>query len=159
MIHLRQMRGHEFPDFVAYFVPDYAAEISANYDVDIDVARTRAEQTISDDLGQGVDTVGQVLLCIVRDDDAEDRPIGYLWCTPDKAGETVFISDFYIYPNHRGFGFGKRALNALEAMFRATGHTDIQLRVATNNQIAQHLYTAAGFRTTGINMRKPIATE
>ena len=159
MIHLRQMRADEFPNFIAYFVPDYAAEISENYDVDSDLARARAEQEVNDELGLGVDTVGQVLLCIVKDGDTQDRPIGYLWCKPDKAGEAVFISDFCILPPYRGNGYAKRALKALEAMFSASGHREMRLRVATHNRIAQQLYTTAGFSVTGINMRKAIPKE
>ena len=156
MIHLRQMRADEFPDFVAYFVPDYAAEISANYDVDIGSARTKAEQDVKDDLGLGVDTPGQILLCILRDGDESNQPVGYLWCKSDNAERFVFISDFYVQPHHRGNGYGKLALKALEAMFEKTDHTEIRLRVAADNKIAQQLYLAAGFHATGINMRKPI---
>ena len=156
MIHLRPMRADEFPDFTAYFIPDYAAEISENYDVSIDRARASAEQEVHDELGLGVDTAGQVLLCIVKDGDTADNPVGYLWCKPDKAGATVFISDFCILPHARGNGYGKRVLQALETMFGATGYREIRLRVATNNRIAQRLYASVGFRTTGINMQKSI---
>ena len=154
MIQLRKMRASEFAGFVAYFVPDYAAEISTNYDVDLATAQVRATQDVVGDLGQGVETPGQVLLCIVREGDQTDTPVGYLWCKPDSAGPTVFISDFYIYPEHRGQGFAKAALRALEVMFAATGHSEGRLRVAADNTNAQRLYQAAGYRVTGTNMRK-----
>jgi ribosomal protein S18 acetylase RimI-like enzyme len=154
MIHLRPMQISEFPDFSAYFVADYAEEISANYDQDIAAARTQAQQDISRDLPQGVDTPGQHLLCIVREDDENNTPIGYLWCKPETAGQSVFISDFYMFPDHRGKGYGKSALLALEAMFTKTGHTEVRLRVAADNAKAQRLYTAMGYTITGINMRK-----
>ena len=155
MIHLRQMQASEFPGFIAYFVPDYAAEISSNYDEDIAIARERAEREVKAELGLGVDTPGQVLLCIVRDDDESDSPDGYLWCKPEEAGQSVFISDFCILPSHRGNGYAKSALVALEAKFSETGHSEARLRVAADNETAQHLYLAAGFRVTGMNMRKP----
>lgn len=154
MIYLRHMLANEFPDYVAYFVPDYAAEISANYDVDIQAAREQAKQSVKDDLSLGVDTPGQVLLCIVKDHDGSNSPVGYLWCKPDEIGPHVFISDFYILPSHRGMGYAKFALKSLETMFIKTGHREFRLRVAADNKIAQNLYTAAGFQMTGINMKK-----
>lgn len=154
MIHLRPMQVSEFPDFLAYFVTDYAEEISANYDQDIGTARARAEQEVGKDLAQGVETPGQNLMCIIRDGDESNAPIGYLWCKPETPGQTVFISDFYVFPDHRGKGYGKSALMALEAMFTKTGHNELRLRVAAENEKAQRLYTAMGYTITGINMRK-----
>ena len=116
MIHLRDMKIGEYADFIAYFIPDYAEEISANYDEDIGAARARAEREVKADLPLGVDTPGQALLCMVRDGDETDAPVGYLWCKP--------------------------------------GHREARLRVAADNDKAQRLYVAAGYRATGINMRK-----
>ena len=50
MIRLRPMRSSEFPAYVAYFVPDYAAEISANYDQDMDSALAKAKKDVEADL-------------------------------------------------------------------------------------------------------------
>jgi ribosomal protein S18 acetylase RimI-like enzyme len=156
MIHLRQMQASEFPDFIEYFVPDYAAEISSNFDEELGVARERAEREVKADLGLGVATPGQVLLCIVKDSNESNSPVGYLWCKPDEAGRSVFVSDFCILPSHRGNGYAKSALKALEAMFAETGHREIRLRVASDNEKARHLYLAVGFRVTGMNMSKSI---
>lgn len=155
-IQLRPMRADEFAGYAAYFIPDYAEEISANYDLDIEAARARAEHELAADLGAGVDTPGQVLLCIAREDDPDLRPIGYLWCKPNAAAGTVFVSDFYVFPEQRGTGVGRGALAALERRFAATGHKDLRLLVAADNVRAQRLYQAAGFRVTGVNMQKAI---
>ncbi len=155
-ISLRPMLAHEFPDYLAYFIPDYAAEISSNYDVDIDAATARAKREVAADLGQGVETPGQVLLCIV-DGDAGDAPVGYLWCKPNSESGSVFISDFYVAPDHRGKGYAKAALAALEHMFAGVDYGDLRLRVAADNERARRVYEAAGYQITGINMRKPLA--
>ena len=154
MIRLRPMRSSEFPAYVAYFVPDYAAEISANYDQDMDSALAKAKQDVETDLAQGVETPGQVLLCIVEEGDTTDSPIGYLWRKPDANGPCVFISDFCVLPAYRGNGHAKAALAALEEHFSRTGHSEVRLRVAADNEIAQRLYRSTGFSPTGINMRK-----
>ena len=146
------MLASEFADYVAYFVPDYAAEISANYDQDMDSALAIAKRDVEKSFPEGVDTPGQELLCIVGE--GGNAPLGYLWCKPDEDGPCVFISDFYILPAHRGKGYAKAALSALEDLFAETGHSEVRLRVASDNDIAQNLYRRVGFSPTGINMRK-----
>lgn len=155
-IQLRPMRADEFSGYLAYFIPDYAAEISANYDLDRASAEARAEREVASGLSGGVQTNGQDLLCIIRADDPESRPIGYLWCAPDDAARTVFISDFYVFPSQRGKGVAKGALAALERRYADLGHQEVRLRVAADNARAKDVYLAAGFQVTGINMRKAI---
>lgn len=156
MIRLRKMEPDEFPDYVAYFVREYASEISANFDVDIKTALDQAKASVDDELGQGVDTPEQVLLCAIVEGDPSNTPVGYLWCTPNVKGRTVFISDFYIFPQNRGQGYGLSALTALEKTYTKSTFDEIRLRVAANNRAAERLYLKAGFRPTGINMRKSI---
>jgi len=156
MIRLRHMHAHEFSGYLAYFIPDYAAEISSNYDVDPETARRQAEQDVAADLGQGVDSPGQDLFCIVMEHESENPVVGYFWCKPGPKGGSVFISDFCILPLYRGMGYAKQALAALEATYADAGFLDIKLRVAADNDKAQRLYLGTGFQTTGINMRKPL---
>ncbi|PCJ08506.1 MAG: GNAT family N-acetyltransferase [Rhodobacteraceae bacterium] len=159
MIRLRQMRASEFSDYLAYFIPDYAAEISSNYDVDLQTAHEWAEQEVKADLEQGVDSPGQDLFCVETDGLEEGPVVGYFWCKPEPEGGSVFISDFCILPPHRGKGYAKAALAALETRFADAGHSDIKLRVAADNKRAHQLYLAAGFHETGINMRKPLGNQ
>jgi len=156
MIQLRKMRADEFAGYVAYFVPDYAAEISSNYDVDMKTAQARAESAVEVDLGMGVETPGQVLLCATVEDDECDNPVGYLWCKPNSKEKVIFISDFYILPKYRGRGYGRSALIALERRYLDTEYGEIRLRVATDNKTAERMYLKAGYRPTGINMRRTI---
>lgn len=156
MVELRKMRADEFPGYVDYFVPDYATEISENYDVDIQTATKQAEQAISDSFGQGVETPGQVLLCVVSREKAAESPIGYFWCQPNTDNNTVFISDFCILPPYRGNGFARLALAALNDWFSTSGFVEFRLRVAAGNDIAKNLYLSAGYSPTGTNMRKVI---
>jgi len=146
----------EFPAYVAYFVPDYAAEISANYDLDPARAQAQAEREIADELTQGVETPDQVLLCAVIEGDVSDTAVGYIWCRSQSGDKSIFINDFYVMPACRGKGFARAALQALETTYAALGYREIRLRVAADNARAKQLYEAAGFRPTGINMRKAI---
>ena len=156
MIQLRKMRADEFAGYVAYFVPDYAAEISSNYDVDMKTAQARAESAVEMELGMGVETPGQVLLCATVEGGKTDNPVGYLWCTPNSKDKAIFISDFYILPKYRGKGYGQSALMALERRYSDTEYGEIRLRVAADNKTAERMYLKAGYLPTGINMRRTI---
>ena len=153
MIALRPMKSTEFAAYLAYFIPDYAAEIAANYGLSEAEAFARASREIADDLPEGPQTPGEVLLWIVNE--AEDH-VGYLWYRPDPAECSAFISDFHILAAHQGRGYGRQALDALETRLVENGISEIRLRVAADNERAQHVYKTSGFRTTGINMSKRI---
>ncbi|CAN7683436.1 GNAT family N-acetyltransferase [Phyllobacterium sp. LjRoot231] len=157
MIVLRPMHGSEFPEYLDYFIPDYAAEISTNYGLSNTVALAQAKREVADDLPNGPDTEGQVLLCITDDERGNDDVIGYLWYRPDKDSRSAFICDFHILRAYQGNGYGKRALSALEATLSDKGFEQIRLRVAADNERAHHIYRTGGFRTTGINMSKRIS--
>jgi len=153
MIALRPMKATEFAAYLAYFIPDYAAEIAANYGLSETEAFARASREIADDLPDGPQTPGEALLCIVNE---VDDHIGYLWYRPDPAERSAFISDFHILAAHQGRGYARQALNALESRLAESGIIEIRLRVAASNERAQHVYKASGFRTTGMNMSKRI---
>lgn len=152
MITIRPMLAHEFPAFEAYFVPDYAAEIAANYGTSLVDALIQAKAELAIDLPQGAETPGESLLCIVL----SDHVIGYLFYRIPADTQAAFISDFHILPPHQGNGHGTAALSALEAQLKHQGITQLRLRVAAKNAAAHRLYTKLGFFPTGINMAKTL---
>lgn len=154
MILLRPMSEDEYPAYVAYFIPDYAAEIAANYGLGSADALARAKQEIAEGLPEGVNTPGQVLLSLFIRSDSAEKPVGYLWYKPDIQSHTAFIYDFHIFTSCQGKGLGKLALGALENELREKNITQIRLRVAGDNSRARHVYEATGFRVTGVNMSK-----
>lgn len=156
MIELRPMRDSEFPAYLDYFIPDYAAEIAANYRLSHEAALAQARREIEAGLPDGVDTAGQVLLCLVDPSEATEALVGYLWYKPDAAMKSAFITDFHILGRHQGQGLGKQAMERLESDLKARGFTQIKLRVAGDNARARHVYEVSGFQVTGINMGKVI---
>lgn len=156
MISLRAMTKEEYPAYLEYFVHDYACEIESNYGISRCAALARAKQEISALLPEGVNTEGQVLLCIVAQSDKTDTHTGYLWYKPDPDQGTVFIYDFHLFNSCQGQGLGKQSLRAFEEYLQAKGFTEIRLRVAGDNARARHVYEASGFGVTGVNMRKSI---
>lgn len=156
MITLRPMRADEYPAYLDYFIADYAQEIAANYRLSEAEAQARAAQEIADDLPEGVNTPGHVLLCLLAEG---EKHVGYLWYKPDASMQTVFIYDFHIFNACQGQGLGKGALRAFEDEMRAKGVEQIRLRVAGDNARARHVYEAIGFGVTGINMSKNLKSE
>ena len=159
MIVLRPMRDTEYPAYLDYFIPDYAAEISANYALSPAAALAQAQREIAADLPDGVNTRGQVLCCLFDDSDGAEKRVGYLWYKPDEEMRSAFICDFYIYPAFQGQGLGKHAIAAFEHALKRQGISQIKLRVAGDNQRARRLYEATGFRITGVNMSKNIPPD
>lgn len=157
MLSLKSMRADEYSDFLDYFIPDYAVEISANYGLTNDDARVRARKEINQDLPQGIDTPGQTLVCIVEM--STDTALGYLWYRTNLEIGDLFIYDFHIFAAHQGKGYGKLALALLETEAAKLGLRQIKLRVAQNNSRAKHVYDGAGFQVTGINMSKQIVQQ
>ncbi|WP_456387194.1 GNAT family N-acetyltransferase [Profundibacter sp.] len=154
-ISLRPMRADEFETYLDYFIPDYAAEISTNYGLSPDEARSKAIGEINKSLAQGVETKDQILICITH----SDTVIGYLWYKPDQIARSVFINDICILPQYRKKGYAKHALGLFETMLADNGFEQIGLRVAADNDRAHRLYQKGGFRATGINMIKQIGND
>ena len=156
MIKFRPMHEDEYPGYLEYFIPDYAREIASNYRLSADDSLVRAKQEIAEDLPEGVNTPGQVLLCLITQLDNTIMHVGYLWYKPDTAMRTVFIYDFHIFNSCQGQGLGKQALRVFEQEMRDKDFEQIRLRVAGDNERARHVYEAIGFGVTGINMSKTI---
>lgn len=152
---LRPMRTDEFDGYLAYFIPDYAAEISSNYGLSATDAQAKATREIAEDLPQGPATPDHDLLCIILNAEV----IGYFWYKPDQKTRSVFIYDFCILPAFQGKGHGKFALTSFETMLANDGFEQIKLRVAADNKRAQDLYLKDGFRATGINMERRISAD
>ncbi|MBM3072164.1 GNAT family N-acetyltransferase [Lelliottia sp. RWM.1] len=156
MIIFRSMHEDEYPGYLEYFIPDYAHEIASNYRLSDKDSLARARQEIAEDLPEGVNTPGQILLCLISRSNNADRHVGYLWYKPDTAKRIVFIYDFHIFNSCQGKGLGKQALLAFEQELRVKGFEQIRLRVAGDNTCAQHVYEATGFGVTSVNMSKTI---
>jgi hypothetical protein len=104
MVVLHPMSETDFAGFLAYFIPDYAAEIAANYHLSQDAALAQAKREIAASLPDGVKTQGQSLKSIVHTDNGSEVQIGYLWYRANGEDQSAFIYDFYLLPAFRGKG-------------------------------------------------------
>ncbi|MGY3902346.1 GNAT family N-acetyltransferase [Aeromonas lusitana] len=167
IVRLIPMSEADFPAYRDYFIDDYAQDLASNHGLALADARQQAEASLLQYLPRGAATPDQSLLCIVPVSDTvsdntgnEVAPTvgiaGYLWHSIDSAAHTTFIYDFYILPAHRGLGYGKAAMAALEAELKTMGVSQIKLRVAYDNPRARALYEELGFHITGYNMAKTL---
>jgi len=159
VLQLRSMREGEYAAYLEYFIPDYAIEVAASFGLSAADALARVQREIAADLPDGIHTEGHRLLCLVDPAGSAEALVGYLWIKPDLANRSVFINDFEILPAHRGLGLGKQAMAVLARDMRREGFEQIRLRVAPDNARARHVYEAAGFQVTGINMSKSLLSE
>ncbi len=77
------------------------------------------------------------------------EPIGLAICfqgfSTFAARPLVNISDYFVFPSHRGTGAGRLLLQAIEQRARELGCCRLTLEVQENNHRAKHVYAAAGF--------------
>lgn len=146
----------DFTDFLKIIVPDYADDLCDNYYLSREDALLQAKSEINALLTGGAATPGQVLLSIYEDSPEGDYKTGYFWYSPDLNSGAAFLYNFYIFPDHRNKGLGKKALAMLEKHLADQGIRQIKLRVAADNGRAKHVYETAGYRVTGFNMNKSV---
>ncbi len=77
------------------------------------------------------------------------RPVRIITCfkgfSTFAAQPLLHISDFFVYPDHRGLGAGRRLLEAADKKALDLNCCKITLEVQENNYPAQALYTRAGY--------------
>ncbi len=77
------------------------------------------------------------------------EPVGLAICfrgfSTFAARPLVNISDYFVFPEHRGIGIGRRLLSAIEQRARELGCCRLTLEVQENNHHAKRVYSAAGF--------------
>ncbi len=77
------------------------------------------------------------------------EPVGLAICfrgfSTFAARPLVNISDYFVFPAHRGAGIGRLLLGAIERRAREIGCCRLTLEVQENNHRARLVYAAAGF--------------
>lgn len=62
------------------------------------------------------------------------------------GGRIATLTDFFLYPDYRGKGYGRDILAFMERFCRDNGIQALELQVERHNPRAQHLYRAFGFQ-------------
>jgi GNAT superfamily N-acetyltransferase len=79
----------------------------------------------------------------------DNEPVGLAICfrgfSTFAARPLINISDYFVFPAHRGAGIGRLLLSAIEQHARDLGCCRLTLEVQENNHHAKRVYSAAGF--------------
>ena len=153
-VRLRPMTAEEYRDWLPWAIEDYAREDVEHKAVDPDRARSNMAAFLKSVIPRGPRTEGH-RLSIVEDAETGER-VGYTWWADREldAGPAAWIYDVYIDEPHRGRGFGRGLMEAVEAQAREAGLTRMELHVWVDNDPATSLYRSLGFTPTGMEMFK-----
>lgn len=155
MTVLAPMTDADFAIFRAAAVTGYAAEKVASGQWSPAQSLELSRKNFDELLPEGLNTVDHYLYCVL---DAQGQAVGTLWiAAKEQAGKRIaYIYDIEIRSEHRRRGHAARALGAAEDEARRLGLCGIGLHVFGHNTGARALYEALGYRTTNINMFKPL---
>jgi ribosomal protein S18 acetylase RimI-like enzyme len=154
MLNLKPMTEDEYSAYIAWVLEDYAREISANFRISMEEARTNSARDIDGILPQGQSTPDHFIYNIeLSAQDGETR-LGYLWIHVDGDKKRCFIYDIFLHPESRHQGWGRKVLVLLETNMKQQGIRRICLNVFANNHPAQELYSKMGYEFTNMNMQK-----
>jgi ribosomal protein S18 acetylase RimI-like enzyme len=107
-------------------------------------------------LARGPRTEGHRLSIV--EDAATGERVGYTWWGERDldAGPAAWLYDVYIDEPHRGKGYGRGLMEAVEAQVREACLARMELHVWVDNDRAISLYRSLGFVPTGMEMFKPL---
>jgi GNAT superfamily N-acetyltransferase len=81
--------------------------------------------------------------------------VGAAWVALDRV--TAWLVEIDIHPEHRGKGYGRALLAAVERESARRGATALGLNVFGPNAAARRLYETSGYQITALQMRKELA--
>jgi ribosomal protein S18 acetylase RimI-like enzyme len=148
MVKLEPLQQEDFERFLETEIRGYAEDHVRNGNWPAEGAIERSRKEFAELLPDGVHSKDQYVWAIVE----EENNIGALWV--QVRGGKAFIFDFVIDEQHRGKGYGKQALTAMDEKLRSMDAESVELHVFGDNITAQELYKKMGFEITGMHMRK-----
>jgi RimJ/RimL family protein N-acetyltransferase len=151
MVKLEPIQQEDFELFLEREIREYAADHVRNGNWSPDGALERSKTEFEHYLPDGIHSKDQYLYSIIIE--ANDK-IGILWV--QVKDQKAFIFDFVIDEAFRGKGYGKQALTAMDEKLRSMNVESVELHVFGDNITAQELYKKAGFKITGIHMKKTL---
>lgn len=150
------MTPAEFTSWQADLARDYAAvKVAAGqWPEDGSVERARAENAKL--LPEGLATPRVLLLTA---ENADGTAIGRAWIAldhPNGIDGVAYLFDIEVHAEHRGAGYGRALLDAVEGAARDAGADALELNVFGTNEVAIGLYGSSGYRLVTQQMRKAL---
>lgn len=157
MLQLVPMMESDFEAFKSRALYDYASDLLEADGGSLDAALARATQIFDKVLPAGQHTPNQYFFTL--DKTGLPASVGWLWLAKVRSqrGYGAYIYSIFVWPEHRGQGFGTRALQAAEEWATKSGIQHIDLNVFGHNVSAQRLYKKMGYETTRISMTRVLS--
>lgn len=145
-LQLRPMTGEEYDAFVQRNLSRYAQELILTKKTEVEQhALAEAQGALEEMLSAGVDTPLNYLLTAV---DETGAPVGEVWCDTTEP-ETVFLNDFYVYPEHRRQGCADAMLRAVEDIAVSGEFARLMTHVYHGNRVSVAFFTKRGYLPVG----------
>jgi len=153
MVGLVPMTTEEFEEYLGRDVERYAAEnVKAGYWAPAEaLAKSREEHRQL--LPDGLATKDHHFLKI---QDEGGTLIGAAWLKANRETSlpSAFLYALFIEEAHRGHGYGKQAMLALEEKAKELGLRTLALHVFAHNATARALYDGMGYQVKSLNVEK-----
>ena len=152
-MRLTKMSDQEYQFWATRSKVNYAEDKKrANNYTDQEAAEI-AEKSFRQLLPDGLNSKDNYLFAMKCDDGSV---VGYLWFGVNGAQENrkAFIYDIIVEEEHRGKGYGRKAMLLAEEEAKKLGLKEIGLHVFGFNKTAINLYESLGYETTDLVMAK-----
>lgn len=145
-LELRPMKGEEYESFLQRNLSRYAQELLLTKKTEVEQhALAEAQGALEEILPKGQETPLNYLLTA---ETADSTPVGEVWCDTTEP-ETVFINDFYVYPEHRKQGCADAMLRAVEDIAALGEFGRVMTHVYHANKVSVAFFTKRGYLPVG----------
>jgi ribosomal protein S18 acetylase RimI-like enzyme len=154
---LEPMTPDDFDRRIADLSERYAGNIGTQRGMRPESARAEAARQIAELLPQGLHTETAILR-VARVDGAD---VGWVWVTLPGVGghdDMAWLHNIDVDPGHRGKGYGRAIMRAVEAELRRRDVDRLGLNVFGHNTTAIRLYESLGFQVTAQQMAKSLSS-
>lgn len=151
---LQQMTEEEFDKYLAYFIPDYAKDLSENYMIPLEKAMNESKELMDQLLPNKQNSAEQLVYNIYSTD--EDKTVGVIWYNIQSDSNKAYIYHIFIKEEFRKKGFATFVLQELEESMKSVGVTSMGLNVFGTNPNAYKLYKKLGYQVQSTAMGKRI---
>jgi ribosomal protein S18 acetylase RimI-like enzyme len=155
MIALQPMTQEEFDDYMSRALPHLASELAGARGLDPAAAADMAQESFRALFPEGKAAAADQYVFHVVAGGARVGALHY-GVRRDRAEPYLYVWDIVIDDEHRGRGYGRETMAAVEAGARALGVRAIRLNVFGRNAVARALYEREGYEAESLVMVKRI---
>lgn len=160
LVQLKKFPGDRYPAWTAASIKEYAAANVRSGRWNPDEAPQKAAEAYKALLPNGLDTPDHYIYEVQGEVGGKTVAAGHvwLWINTKIVPKKGYIYDIAMSAEHRGMGFGKAAMLAIEAKAKELGAAAIGLHVFAYNENAHALYKKLDYAYVGHMMEKSLVS-